>query len=179
MCHSVQLFTVGHAVELYLKAAHTKLLGDMQKAMRFGHNVRQLWDACKAKDPTFLTGREIRSSVLDVDFLNPAVRSGLSRGDQMHFVQHQALYIVAKHLMNLKYLRLPWVPPRRGPAAFGWIFHDDYWIAFFGDLRKYLGHPEKHRRDIIGDLLDDVTPSAAWFLRRLSQGWSASSPSRV
>jgi HEPN domain-containing protein len=49
------LFLIGHAVELYLKAIFIKQTDDEIAAMKFGHNIRGLFDACQNKVPPFLT----------------------------------------------------------------------------------------------------------------------------
>ena len=174
MCSSVRLFAAGHAAELYLKAAHTFLFGSIDTAIGLGHDVKKIWDACKKEDDTFLAGHEIRDSILDVDFLDPAVRSGLTESEQRHLSEHQALYVIAKrdYLPNLKYFGLPWKPRRDGGTVIVWRYPDESLISFFGDLRRYLGHPLKGRADIIGDMLEynEVPPPAACFLQKLSQG---------
>ena len=59
MAIAVSLFSVGHSVELYLKAAFAKQTGDVEKAMKFGHNLKGLWDALKALDPAFMPSCEL------------------------------------------------------------------------------------------------------------------------
>ena len=57
-----KLFSVGHALELYLKAVNTKM---------FGHNVTQIWHDCKLNDAAFLPRFELRETVLSHDLFNP------------------------------------------------------------------------------------------------------------
>jgi hypothetical protein len=171
--HSVVIFSVGHALELYLKAAHTKLFGDFDKALKFGHSVKSLWDACKKRDSAFLPNHEIRDAIFSLDFLAPQVFETLSRDDQLHYADHQNLYMIAKHLQDLKYLWLPWntwkgwgTTPN---AGFFYFHHDPYWIALFSDLRGYLGHPEHGFADFIGQQmkLGNIPPAAAQYLSGL------------
>lgn len=35
-----KLFSIGHALELYLKATYSKMTGDVDEAVRIGHNMR-------------------------------------------------------------------------------------------------------------------------------------------
>jgi hypothetical protein len=59
---AVKLFMIGHAVELYLKAANTKITDDIKRAIGFKHRVKQIWSDCKSHDPTFMPNYEIRES---------------------------------------------------------------------------------------------------------------------
>jgi hypothetical protein len=169
---SVVTFSVGHALELYLKAAHTKLFGDFDKALKFGHRVKDLWDACKKGDCAFLPNHEIRDAIFSVDFLDQQVFKTLSGDDQLHFIDHQSLYIVAKHLQDLKYLGLPWKTWKNwGTTKNASIFYlhpDPYWIALFSDLRGYLGYPPHGKADFIKQHMNGgITPAAAGYLSGL------------
>ena len=56
----VKIFTIGHALELYLKAVIAKQTGSVDKAVGFGHDIKKMWDKCKRIDPQFMHGYEIR-----------------------------------------------------------------------------------------------------------------------
>ena len=56
----VKLFLAGHALELYLKAALSKMTGDPSQAVQFRHRVKQLFDKCQSMDPLFLPNYELR-----------------------------------------------------------------------------------------------------------------------
>jgi len=64
---SVKLFLIGHTVEMYLKAANTKITGDIDRAIRFGHKIKEIWADCKGRDPNFMPSYEIRDSVCNED----------------------------------------------------------------------------------------------------------------
>ena len=59
----VKFFAIGHTVELYLKAANTKITGDIERAIRFRHQIKAIWDDCKAKDSDFMPKYEIRNEI--------------------------------------------------------------------------------------------------------------------
>ncbi len=167
---SVLIFSVGHALELYLKAAHAKLFGDFDEALGFGHRVKDLWDACKKGDCAFLPNHEIRDAIFSLDFLDQQVFKTLSRDDQLHFIKYQSLYIIAKHLQDLKYLGLPWkTRKKRGTTGMAWVQPDPYWITLFRDLRGYLGYPPHGKADFIKQQMDlgMIPPTAASYLSGL------------
>jgi len=165
---SVVTFSVGHAVELYLKGTHTKVFGDIQKAINFGHNVKDLWDACKGYDKNFMPDYEIRDSVFASDVMKGTLDKRLSKDDQMHLLKNHTLYIVAKYLPDLKYLGVP-MKTHKGPYALGYVHPDPYWIGFFKDMRSYLGYPPKDRADFIEQQLDmgDLPGPAIRYLQGL------------
>jgi hypothetical protein len=51
----VNRFEIGHTVELYLKTTNTKLTGDTDRAIKFGHNIKAIWDECKKLDSSFFS----------------------------------------------------------------------------------------------------------------------------
>ncbi len=103
---SVKLFSVGHALELYLKASNTKINGDIDRAIKFGHDLPRIWADCKQHDPEFLPEYQLRDTVLARDLLDHADYSKLAKEDVMHFLQNQELYVVVKYLADLKYSAL-------------------------------------------------------------------------
>jgi len=166
----VAIFTVGHALELYLKAAHTKLFGDVEKVIKKGHNIKSLWDECKKRDGAFLPNHEIRGSILKVDFLDQHVFKTLTKDDQEHYIRYQNLYLIAKHLSDIKYFSLPWNSRKKGgEKAVCWTSHDSYWITLFKDIRVYLGYPPKGKADFVEQQLrTGMLPSyAVHYLRGL------------
>ena len=135
---SVKLFSIGHALELYLKAAYAKGTGNVKDAIGFGHNIFQLWKACKDLDPNFLPGRELRQAVLDAMPLSEKYMSGPKHGaDYEHYMKNQELYLAAKHLKDAKYAGLP-APKGKGLGTFAYIHPNPYWVDFFREFRTYL-----------------------------------------
>jgi hypothetical protein len=161
-------FSVGHAVELYLKAAHTKLFGDINAAIKHGHRIKDLWDACRQENPNFMKGYAFRDHVFSVDFLDGSVFKHLSSEDQLHFIENQSLYVVFKHLQDLKYLGLPW-KSRSGPMALGFVHPDPYWTQFVRTLRTHLEYPPRDHADRILQMLElgCLPPDAAHYLQAL------------
>ncbi|HKZ55353.1 MAG TPA: hypothetical protein VJ123_07725 [Anaerolineales bacterium] len=137
MLHSVKLFSIGHALELYLKAAYTKLSGNIDEAIEFRHDIPKIWAACKTRDSAFLPQYELREVVLARDLLSVDHYSTLEKPDLMHFLQNQELYVVAKYLADLKYLGAP-LKQIEGAYAVGYSFPNPRWIILFRALREYL-----------------------------------------
>ena len=48
---SVALFSIGQAVELYLKASMAKITGNSSAAIKYGHNIAKLLEDCQGIDP--------------------------------------------------------------------------------------------------------------------------------
>ena len=163
-------FSVGHAIELYLKSAHTKLFGDINAAIQHGHKIKDLWDECRKRDPNFMKGYGFRDHIFEMDVLDGSVFKRLTADDRMHFLQNRSLYVVFKHLQDLKYLGSPW-KTRSGPWALGYRHPDPYWTVFIRRLRAYLGYPSQDRADHISQILElgRLPDHAADYLRALYQ----------
>ncbi|MBZ5515449.1 MAG: hypothetical protein LAN62_11550 [Acidobacteriia bacterium] len=144
----VKLFSIGHAFELYLKAANTKITSDMDHAISFAHDLPAIWRDCKAKDPNFLPGYDLREAILKRNLLDFEDYSKLSKDDVMHFLKHQEFYVVAKYLADLKYLGAP-LKKVQGAYALCTIFPNPQWGELLRDFRKYLGHPRSGKLDLI------------------------------
>ena len=167
MLMNVKFFAIGHTVELYLKAANTKITGDIERAMKFGHNLKAIWDDCKAKDSAFMPQYEIRDDIYNRDLLLSPYE-GLNAEDTLHLGNNYELYIIAKYLPDLKYLG---APPKtmKTEAGLYFLYPNSYWIDFLKDMRRYLGHPEKSGRDTISFHIDRGTmpPETVRFLKML------------
>ena len=169
MVGRVKLFVIGHAAELYLKAAFVKMTGDRQGAADFRHNMEKLLAACKQEDPSFMPNYELRSRVMAVDMMNSSTWAQLSKPDYHHLGTHQPLYLVAQYLIDLKYVGLP-RPGRsksQGPTSFAYILPDDYWIGFIKEVRSYLQYPSSAHEDGITRFLGDLPTAAVEYLSRL------------
>ncbi len=153
MLLTVKLFSIGHVVELYLKAANTKMTGDINRSIRFSHNIKRIWDDCKAQDPAFMPNYELRDTVFQSDFATYH-GTNLSNDDHMHYIRNQEFYLITKHLPDLKYLGVPLKTMRR-EYSLGLIFPNDYWIRFIKELRLYLSHPRPNTTDRIIDALTE------------------------
>lgn len=144
----VSLFCIGHAVELYLKAVYTYQTGDKRKAIDYRHNIKSLLKACKNNDSDFMK---------NFDFGPP------SHPKVMHEFQ-----FVADHLADLKYIGAT----KGSIKSYAYIGHNDYWLEFVREIRKYLNYPGK-QTDFIREFLDMYNcahkPSALQFLERLYQ----------
>jgi hypothetical protein len=166
--NAVKLFSIGHALELYLKAANTKITGDIERAIAFGHDIPRIWHDCKLQDPHFLPAHELRESVLERNLVDFNDYRRLNKDDLMHFLHDQELYVIAKYLADLKYLG---APLKRVKGAFGvaYFFPNPRWIDLFKQLRTYLGYPREGHLDIIRQHIEerDIPPSSISYLNGL------------
>jgi len=89
MAH-VKHFCVGHALELYLKAAYAKMTGNVTAAIKKSHEIDQLLRACKAEDSSFLPGWELRPSVMKIDLLTDIAQVSLGPDDFGHFLSFRS-----------------------------------------------------------------------------------------
>lgn len=163
------LYSIGHAIELYLKAAHTVKFGDIGTAIGFGHRLWDIWNACRANDSGFMSAYQFRDEVRSIDLLDPAAADGLGVDARTHLIEHQLFYLVLKHLPDLKYFGLPWKTRKPMPSAVGFVHPDSRWIDFVRELRRCIGHPARDRADRVEQLIDSqVLPEvAANYLRGL------------
>jgi HEPN domain-containing protein len=143
----VKLFSVGQALELYLKAFYIKKTGDTKKAIEYRHRIKELWDACKQLDNSFMPSYEIRDSIFKLNatqYLD--IETNMGQEEMRHYLQNQDLYTVMRMLPDLKYVGTPLTSPRalHGLVMMNW---HPYWIPFFQQLRSNLGHPEQEDDD--------------------------------
>jgi hypothetical protein len=171
---SASLFSIGHAFELYLKAVHTKNSGNVDEAIKFGHNVKKLWEECKKKDSSFLSDYEIRPRIRSKElFMGSEDYSTMSKDDLLHFLQNKHLYLIVEHLPDLKYFGLKWTTSsKKDGMSIGWCSHDPYWIKLFRYLRKYLEYPNHYACRISQCLFTSsecLTPGVIDFLSQISK----------
>ena len=95
--------------------------------------------------------------------------SSCSPDDQIHFIRYQALYVVFKHLQDLKYIGLPWKTRQTGQLAIGFFHPDPIWTEFFQMLRGYLKYPQAGHADHLRDIVEIQTlpASATEYLKQL------------
>jgi hypothetical protein len=111
---------------------------------------------------------EIKDTIFNSDFIKNNGGS-LSPIDQPHYFENQELYVIDKHLPDIKYVGAPlksvktvshvWVMQERNP----------YWIKIIKDLRSYLNYPLPNRRDWIKIYLEEnrIPSDAASYLEML------------
>lgn len=132
------LFTIGHAAELYLKAAALKL-DPTRAAKSYGHGLVGLLDMLHTNGQLnqFTVRESIRDNIM-TKWPHPA--SMFSDPDFLEYTQHQELYWVAYYLADVKYLGSEHV---RAPDQFGLMVmpRNPYWVSFFKEIRLYLDWP--------------------------------------
>lgn len=168
---AVTLFSVGHALELYLKACNAKMTGNIDRAVKFGHKVDDIWLDCQAQDSNFLPHRELRPSILALDLLDGNDLGQLAGEDLLHLAKNQEFYIVCKYLADLKYDGAP-LKQHTGPYSFVFITRNPYWASLFQDIRSYLELPQPDRLDLIHHYVDEgeLPEASIQFLRQVLSG---------
>jgi hypothetical protein len=157
LLHS-HLFLIGHAVELYLKAIYIKQTGDEYKAIKEGHNLKNLFELCQNNTPPFLPKFESNGNYEIFKFKGTYEElyelaqktiqgTGLTSWEKekfLHFSYYMEFYLIAENLNNLKYFSCQW--KSRDPF---WQKHlkyiasykpNDFWIEFVKQARSYLGY---------------------------------------
>jgi hypothetical protein len=116
------MFSLGQAVELYLKAAYAKLRGSVDEAERKGHDIKALWVGCKDLTEDCMPDYEIRDAVWNADLFGAGWqkdRANLSAEDLDHFERNRELYFIPTRRLHTA--RLPGRPSSattaQGPAA--------------------------------------------------------------
>jgi hypothetical protein len=97
------LFTVGHAVELYLKAALVAQNANTDPK-KSRHRVDDMLKTVQGWTPPLLAGYVLRASVPPKFMAGPVPVAMTADPDYGHYVAHQELYWVANFLADLKYL---------------------------------------------------------------------------
>jgi len=135
---NVKLFSIGHSFELYLKSVYAHGYNDTDGAVKYGHRLIPLWKACKALNPPLLPTVMLRDSVLAEDILHGGLDKHLSQDDFLHFLEYQELYLIMRHLPDLKYIGAP-LKTASYQLAYGFSFPNELWQYILGGVRQYLG----------------------------------------
>jgi len=166
---NVALFCAGHTLELYLKATYAKLTGKIEEAIKFSHNLEKLWDECRKIDQSFLSDYNIQKNILRTDFVNPKTRNQLGKDDLLNYLKFQELYLVLKHLPDIKYGSAPWKSNSKESKAYATTHPNDFWIRLLGEIRKYLSYPPNGRGDFIKWAMESepLSPQVLNYLKKL------------
>ena len=135
----VQLFCVGHAAELYLKAAHLKLNANIN-VTKMSHRVGDMISALQAREPSVLTAYALREAVYNKFIGRLVPMTEIGDPDYEHYIQHQELYFVSQYLADIKYMG---TAHKVMPTTFSIMVApcNPYWLPFFKELRCFLGWP--------------------------------------
>lgn len=89
-------------------------------------------------------------------------------GDVDHYLKNQDFYMIAEHLMDLKYLGAP-LKSIQGQYAYVFMGQHPCWIGFFKEMRAYLNHPAPGLNDTIQLALEvgDMSPRTRQYLEGL------------
>lgn len=137
----VTLFLIGHAVELYLKAAYIKQTCDIDKAIQFGHDIEKLYEACKKNDPEFMKTFDAKKG----------------KPSEYGLMGHREFFAIADKLSDLKYLGAT----RKKIINIGAEFQNDDWIEFVREIRAYLQYPPKGVDDTLRIYMERIEKNGA------------------
>jgi len=156
----VKFHSIALAVELYLKAAYSKIIS-VEASVKKGHWIWDLWKSCKEEDSTFLPQYNYKEYICKLGMMHAdrnAEGAMAQKGDTQHYLKHRSFYAIAQFGLapDLKYLGGP-LKSRISTVPRLLITPDDYWIPFFSALRAYLGHPQANQRDVIAFIISDPT----------------------
>ncbi len=158
----VSLFTIGHAVELYLKATVLKIAPDFN-VRRLGHKVGDTIQTIRSLDAALLPNYQLRPAVY-TKFMNGSLipMTATADPDYEHFIANQELYWISGHLADLKYLG---TIHNTLPTTFSIMVMpcNPYWETFFNELREFLDWP------IAGSFHDHVATAIAQPVANTSQ----------
>lgn len=163
----VPLFSVGHAVELYLKAVFLKHDPKLDVRKK-GHRIDKMLSEIRVSHPPLLASYELRDSAYaKFNLSSPLPISAVVDPDYEHFIRHQELYWVARHLADIKYLGT--IHNNLSPNfAVACMPANPYWANFFREIREHLGWPEVGMwADHIGAAAGALPSQAIPFLRAL------------
>lgn len=144
-----KLFSIGYALELYLKSALIKLTQDEKRVIKYSHSLKGLIDDCFGQDSNFCPTLKIDNEAYDCDFLNFKNLSKLPQKSNLEYVHKQELYIVVKYLADVKYLGTT-LKGHKGSYSFGAVEENPLWIKIFSEIRNYIAAPISY-----GNILKD------------------------
>lgn len=151
----VTMFTLGHSLELYLKAVLVKRTDDAEGVIKKNHKIANLWKDCKT-DPKFLPDYSLDEKFLEHDDIFSIDHLDFEdQEDFKKFVEHRSVYIISNHLPDLKYGLTKWKTLSEGQRRImAWGTYEPYWITLFGSIRKYLEFPDHKEPDFLRIHLD-------------------------
>ncbi len=161
MGQTIKLFLMGHAIELYLKAAYIK---NFNPKTITGHDLAKVFKECKNADPLFMPEYDLKEAVLNPNY--SIDEDSPFNEDDRHYLDNQDFYTLAKWGGHLKYFGTP-IPqfsstkPLQGSQVIATMFPNPYWIGFIKELRKYLDHPQEGCIDYIKYYLESTELPAA------------------
>ena len=140
-------FLFGQAMELYLKAVFAKQTNNPDAAIKFGHKIRDLFQACKNNDPSFMPNFKFEGTVEEMEELEREFISGKLKDDDEglrrfhHFFSNKLFYVASEHLQDLKYYGSKWKTCNHNvPVPCGSIIHNNE-LDLVKEIKRYL-HPE-------------------------------------
>jgi hypothetical protein len=158
---SVTTFSVGHAIELYLKATYVKIIpaSEQYSDLVDNHKLARIWKACAAQDPSFMPSFLLIDKILDMEnslFTHGEILDKLRGDESKNYAEHQELYKILKFIGDYKYF----LAPHKENAKYkvGMMFHqilNPYWLQFFKEIRAYLQYPDVDDEDKIKAMITE------------------------
>ena len=132
------LFSIGHAAELYLKAAAV-YIDPSKSGKNYRHSLPELLKLMHSNGLliSYKINDEIRDSIM---LRSPHTIDILSNSNYLEYISNQELYWVAYYLSDLKYLGSEHI---RAPELFNILVmtRNPYWIPFFKEIQAFLNWP--------------------------------------
>ncbi len=139
---SVTLFTIWHAVELYLKAVLLKINPKYPIHSGGWHNIFKFIEDIKKFEPTLLSKYDLQNNICE-KYMNWWLMPLSEKGqlNYQNYITNQELYWISKYLVDIKYL---WASHKKLPDTFSIFIRscNPYWIEFFLELRSFLNWPD-------------------------------------
>jgi len=162
-------YLIGHAIELYLKAAYAarvgagkslaELRGEFRVKFSGGHDLKALWDRLK-QQAGFMPDFNIREDLYPVRFVDPGVAEKLPPDDYGHLSRNYEWYFAFRRHNELRY-------PVEQPESYFFSSPGDFWVKFFKDLRGFIGYPRREGADHLAQVLEHVPSNGRAYLSRI------------
>lgn len=152
------IFSLGHSVELYLKAVYIYQTGNLQQAFNYAHNIKRLYAKCQNEDYAFMPNFTIQKYNIENNI------------NADHYYENQEFYIIAENLANLKYGGFPKDLKNSRLSFITLRSHNPYWIEFVKNIRSYLNYPGEKYIDFIKLFLEtneNMSGNARIFLSQI------------
>jgi hypothetical protein len=148
-------YLLGHAIELYLKAAYVihfgagknleELKREFQSKFNRGHGLKALWDALKELDG-FMPDHIIREDLYPVPYPDEGIKRGLPEEALSHLGENYEWYFVFRHHNALRY-------PLERIESYFFSSRGAFWLKFFKDLRGFLGYPGPDKKGHLSQII--------------------------
>jgi hypothetical protein len=98
--------------------------------------------------------------------LHGGLERRLNRDDFLHFLKYQELYLIVRHLPDLKYIGAP-LKTANDQLAYAFSFPNEMWAQILQEVRRYLRLTQPSA--LLSEAIDGdwLTPAAGAFLAHI------------